>query len=164
MASRGLRSNTSAELTFDEGALDAPDVRALLDLHFAAMRSSSPPEACHVLPIDGLRHPDVTFWSARRDGILVGVGALKELAPDHGEVKSMRTAPQALGRGVGRALLRHIFAQARTRGYRRLSLETGSTEPFAAALRLYESEGFEPCGPFGGYRDTPFTRFFTREL
>jgi putative acetyltransferase len=76
----------------------------------------------------------------------------------------MRTAPAAIGRGVGRALLNLIVAEARSRDYARLSLETGSTEPFAAALRLYESEGFVPCGPFGEYQETPFTRFFTREL
>jgi len=151
-------------LTFHQGDLDSGDVQALLDLHFSAMRASSPPEACHVLPSAGLRDPALTFWSAREDGKLVGVGALKELAVDHGEIKSMRTAPEALGRGVGRRLLHHIVAQARGRCYRRLSLETGSTEPFAAARRLYESEGFVPCGPFGDYRDTPFTRFFTREL
>jgi putative acetyltransferase len=151
-------------LTFHAGNLDSSDVQALLAYHFEQMRSTSPPEACHVLPIDGLRDPAVTFWSARDGGELVGVGALKELASDHGEIKSMRTAPAALGGGVGRALLNHIMAEARSRGYQRLSLETGSTEPFAAALRLYASEGFEPCGPFGDYEDTPFTRFFTREL
>lgn len=151
-------------LTFHAGDLDSADVRELLDFHFAQMRSTSPADACHVLPIDGLREPSLTFWSARESGVLLGVGALKELAPDHGEVKSMRTASAALGRGAGRAILHHILAEARARGYRRLSLETGSTEPFAAALRLYESEGFVPCGPFGTYRNTPFTRFFTLEL
>ena len=151
-------------LTFHEGDLDSADVVELLRFHFEQMQSTSPPEACHVLPLDGLRHPAVTFWSAREDSQLVGVGALKELAPDHGEVKSMRTAPEALGRGVGSAVLAHIVAEARRRGYARLSLETGSTEPFAAALRLYERDGFVPCGPFGHYRDTPFTRFYTREL
>jgi putative acetyltransferase len=151
-------------LTFESGDLDSADVQALLAFHFEQMRTTSPPEACHVLPIDGLRNAAVTFWSARDDGALVGVGALKELAPDYGEVKSMRIAPEALGRGVGRKLLHHIIAEARSRGYRRLSLETGSTEPFAAALRLYESEGFVPCGPFGEYQHTRFTRFFTREL
>ncbi|MEP7130362.1 MAG: GNAT family N-acetyltransferase [Sphingomicrobium sp.] len=151
-------------LTFHSGDLDSPDVQALLDFHFVQMRATSPPESCHVLPIDGLREPAVTFWSVREDGALMGVGALKELAPDHGEIKSMRTAPAALGRGIGRAILHHIIAEARSRSYRRLSLETGSTEPFAAALRLYESEGFFPCDPFGDYRHTLFTRFFTREL
>jgi putative acetyltransferase len=164
MASDALRSKESVALTFHERELDSPDVSALLDLHFAAMRSISPPDACHVLPIDGLRDRDVTFWSARRGGKLVGVGALKELASDDGEIKSMRTAPDALGQGVGRSILHHIVAEASRRGYGRLSLETGSSEPFAAALRLYESEGFVPCGPFGGYQDTPFTRFFTRQL
>ena len=76
----------------------------------------------------------------------------------------MRTAPGALGRGVGTVMLGHILGEARRRGYRKVSLETGCTEPFAAALRLYEREGFKPCGPFGGYPDTPFTRFFTLEL
>ena len=151
-------------LTFHAGDLDSNDVRELLAFHFDAMRSTSPPEACHVLPIDGLRDPAVTFWSAREGGALVGVGALKQISPDHGEIKSMRTAPAALGRGTGRAILRHIIEQAHQRGYTRLSLETGSTEPFAAALRLYTSEGFVPCDPFGDYQDTPFTRFFTREL
>jgi putative acetyltransferase len=151
-------------LTFHAGDLDSSDVQELLAFHFAQMRETSPPEACHVLPIDGLRDPAVTFWSAREGGELAAIGALKQLATDHGEVKSMRTAPAALGRGVGRTLLNHIVAEARSRGYRRLNLETGSTEPFAAALRLYESEGFLPTGPFGDYQDTPFTRFFTREL
>ena len=161
MASGALRSNRHS---FHEGDLDSADVQALLAFHFEQMRSTSPPEACHVLPVDGLRDSIVTFWSAREDDELVGVGALKELASDHGEIKSMRTAPAALGRGVGRKILHHIVAEARSRGYKRLSLETGSTEPFAAALRLYESEGFVPCGPFDEYQDTPFTRFFIREL
>jgi putative acetyltransferase len=151
-------------LTFHQDDLDSPEVQTLLAFHLGQMRSNSPRDACHVLPIDGLRDPAFTLLSAREGERLVGVGALKQLAPDHGEVKSMRTAPGALGRGVGRALLNHIVAEARRRGYRRLSLETGSTEPFAAALRLYEQEGFVPCGPFGGYVDTPFTRFFTREI
>jgi putative acetyltransferase len=151
-------------LTFHSGDLDRIDVQSLLNVHYQLMRSSSPSEACHVLPIEGLRDCAVTFWSAREDGVLVGVGALKELAPDHGEVKSMRTPQEALCRGVGRAILRHLMAEARSRGYKRLSLETGSTEPFAAAIHLYESEGFEPGDAFGNYSKTAFTRFFTREL
>lgn len=151
-------------LSFHEGDLDSADVQGLLALHFAAMRAASPPEACHVLPRDGLRDSALTFWSARENGELIGIGALKELAPGHGEVKSMRTAPKHLGRGVGSAILDHIVGEARSRGYTRLSLETGSTPEFAAALRLYERARFEPCGSFGGYPESPFTRFFTRAL
>ena len=161
---RAVRKMRVMNLTFHADDLDSPDVLELLDLHFAGMRASSPPEACHVLPIDGLRDPALTFWAAREDGELVGVGALKELEPGHGEVKSMRTSPKHLGRGVGGAILAHIMSEARRRGYTRVSLETGSTAEFAGALRLYQREGFQPCGPFGGYPESPFTRFFTQEL
>jgi putative acetyltransferase len=147
-----------------EGELDHDDVRALLAQHFAEMRAGSPPSACHVLPVDGLKDPAIHFFTLREDGSLLGCGALKRLAADHGEVKSMRTADSALGRGVGKALLDHLMATARQQGMTRLSLETGSTEQFGAALRLYEREGFQYCGPFGGYADTPFTRFLTREI
>ena len=96
--------------------------------------------------------------------MLLGCGALKRLGPGHGEIKSMRTAGNALGRGVGKAMLDHLVATARAEGMTRLSLETGSTEQFAAANRLYETEGFERTGPFGDYADTPFTRFFTKAI
>ncbi|HEY7959537.1 MAG TPA: GNAT family N-acetyltransferase [Sphingomicrobium sp.] len=151
-------------LTFHADDLDSLDVQYLVELHYAQLRSISPPEACHVLPSVGLRHPSVTLWSAREDGRLVGVGALKELAPDHGEVKSMRTAPEALGQGIGRAILRHIMSEAKARGYRRLSLETGNTEAFAPALKLYASEGFRAWGPFADYNNSPFSSFLTRTL
>jgi putative acetyltransferase len=151
-------------LTFHAGDFDSPDVQALLAMHYGIMRSISPHRACHVLPLEGLKEDSITLWAAREAGELVGVGALKELAPDHGEVKSMRTTHRALGRGVGRAVLNHILDQAKSRGYKRLSLETGGTSPFAAAIALYESEGFTPCGPFGNYPETSFSRFFTREL
>jgi putative acetyltransferase len=147
-----------------EGELDRDDVRALLAQHFAEMRAGSPPEACHVLPIDDLKVPEIRFFTVREDGFLLGCGALKRLETGHGEIKSMRTADAALGRGVGKALLDHIVATARSERMTRLSLETGSTEQFAAANRLYERDGFERCGPFGGYRDTPFTLFLTRKI
>lgn len=150
--------------SFHEGELDREDVHALLCQHFAEMRAGSPPEACHVLPIDGLNVPEIRFFTLRENGILLGCGALKRIEAGHGEIKSMRTADAALGRGVGKALLDRIVTAARDEGMARLSLETGCTDQFAAAIRLYEKEGFERCGPFGGYRDTPFTRFFTREL
>jgi len=95
---------------------------------------------------------------------LLGMGGLKQLDTEHGEIKSMRTAPTALRRGVARAILDHILREAGARGYRRLSLETGSNAPFAPAWALYERAGFVPCGPFGGYSDTSFSRYFTLEL
>ena len=150
--------------SFHLNDLDSSDVRALLALHFASLQSMSPAEACHVLPAEGLSSSSISFWSVREDRTLLGFGALKELTPEHGEIKSMRTAPHMLGRGVGTSMLIHLVAQARSRGYNRLSLETGSTERFSAALRLYQREGFVTCGPFGGYKDTPFTAFLTREL
>ncbi len=150
--------------TIHEGELDQQDVRALLAQHFAEMRAGSPPSACHVLPVDGLKDPAIRFFTLREDGTLLGCGALKRIGERHGEIKSMRTADGALGRGVGKALLDHLVAAAREECLSRVSLETGSTDHFAAALRLYEREGFENCGPFGGYADTPFTRFFTKEI
>lgn len=147
-----------------EGELDHDDVRELLAQHFGEMRAGSPPSACHVLPVDGLKSPAIRFFTLRENGALLGCGALKCLGDSHGEVKSMRTADAALGRGVGKALLDHLQATARSQGMTRLSLETGSTTQFAAANRLYEREGFERCGPFSGYADTTFTRFFTRKI
>lgn len=147
-----------------EGELDRGDVLDLLDQHFAEMRAGSPPEACHVLPVDGLKSPEIRFFTLRENGKLLGCGALKRIGPGHGEIKSMRTADSALGRGVGKALLDRIVKAAKSEGVSRVSLETGSTEQFVAALRLYEKEGFKSCGPFGNYRETPFTRFFTRDL
>jgi putative acetyltransferase len=144
--------------------LTGPEIRALLEEHLANMRAISPPESVHALDLAGLRRPEITFWTAWSQGQLVGCGALKQLDPTHGEIKSMRT-PQALRRrGAGRALLIHILDTARSRSYRRLSLETGSTEHFRPARTLYESFGFTPCGPFGDYKPDPHSFFMTREL
>ena len=155
----------ACDQTFHEGELDRPDVRELLALHFAEMRADSPPEACHVLPIDGLRSAAIRFFSMREgDGLLLGIGALKSLDDRHGEIKSMRTAPAALGLGVGGAMLDQLTSTARASGLTRLSLETGNSPLFAAANRLYQREGFTRCGAFGGYPDTPFTLFYTRNI
>jgi putative acetyltransferase len=150
--------------SFHEGELDRDDARALLDQHFTEMQAGSPPEACHVLPIDGLKDPAIRFFTLREGGALLGCGALKRLANDHAEIKSMRTANAALGRGVGKAMLDHLLATAKLAGMTRISLETGSTEQFAAANRLYEKNGFRRTGAFGDYPDTPWTHFYTREL
>ena len=151
--------------TFHEGELGAGDVRALLGQHFAEMTAGTPPSACHVMPADALADPAIRFFTVRgEDGALLGCGALKRLGDDHGEIKSMRTADAALGFGVGSAMLDQLIAAARAMGMTRLSLETGNSKAFAAANRLYQREGFERCGAFGGYRPTDFTTFYTREI
>ncbi|MCF2514516.1 GNAT family N-acetyltransferase [Sphingomonas sp. G124] len=147
-----------------EGEVDLDDVRILLAQHFAEMQAGSPPEACHVLPVDGLKDQSIRFFTLRERGALLGCGALKRLGGAEGEIKSMRTADAALGRGVGKALLGHLIATAKLEGMARIRLETGSTDQFAAANQLYEKEGFERTGPFGDYTDTPFTRFFSKEI
>jgi putative acetyltransferase len=148
-----------------EGGLDEPQVIALLRLHAAGMLENSPAESCHFLDLSGLKTPDVAFWSAWEGDALLGIGALKQLDAEHGEIKSMRTAPEHLGKGVGARILERILATARERGLRRLSLETGSTPAFDAARSLYRRFGFSDCGAFGGYpADDPFSRFMTRAI
>ena len=144
--------------------LSHPAVAALVEFHLREMHAHSP--ACHVFALDssGLSHPDVTVWTVWDDADLLGMGAMKQLDERHGELKSMRTAPAALRRGVGRAVLVHMIGEGRTRGYTRLSLETGCTAPFEAAHALYRAAGFVECGPFADYGDTGFSRYFTREL
>ena len=142
--------------------LSGPEIRALLEEHLRNMHELSPPESVHALDLAALRKPEVTFWTAWSDGELWGCGALKALGRAHGEVKSMRTASTRRRHGVGRAMLEHIIAVARTRSYSRLSLETGSMEAFAPARRLYESFGFTYCGPFADYAADPNSVFMTR--
>lgn len=144
--------------------LAGPEIRALLEEHLRSMHELSPPESVHALDLAALRRPEITFWTAWSNGALLGCGALKELDPAHGEVKSMRTADAHRRTGVGRAVLEHIIAVARTRSYSRLSLETGSMEAFLPARRLYESFGFGYCAPFGDYAEDPNSVFMTRTL
>ena len=138
--------------------------RALIAFHLTGMNDTSPPESVHALGADELRDPDVSLWSAWIGPDLAGIGALKALDAHRGELKSMRVVTRFLGLGVGRALLRHIVADARERGMTSLWLETGATAEFVPAQRLYESEGFVPCGPFERYRPDPFSVFMTRAL
>ncbi len=151
-------------ITIREGGLDAPQVQDLLRLHASGMLANSPAESCHFLDLSGLQAADVTFWSAWEGEDLLGMGALKQLDATHGEVKSMRTVPAQLGKGVGAAVLEHILATARARGLTRLSLETGTGSAFAPAHRLYQRYGFVPCAPFGSYAKDPHSRFLTRTL
>jgi len=153
----------------DDGliAVDDPrkgDVRALLEQHLAFALSTTPPEHAFALDVDGLLDPAITFYSFRTDGALLGVGAIKQLDPRHGEIKSMHTARTARGRGVGRAMLGHLLGVARSRGYLRVSLETGTMAEFAPARALYESAGFIACGPFADYRPSEDNCFMTLPL
>ncbi|WP_455132362.1 GNAT family N-acetyltransferase [Microbacterium aurum] len=125
---------------------------------------TSPPESVHALDLSALTRPEITVWSAWQGDDLVGVGALKELDPTRGELKTMRVDDRFLGTGAGRAMLRHIMAEARARGIRSLWLETGSEPVFAPARGLYASEGFVECAPFEGYGPDPLSTFMTREL
>ena len=141
-----------------------PEVLDILQRHLTFCRSETPPEHSFALDAHGLADPAVTFVSFTAAGTVLGVGAIKELDPGHGELKSMHTAAEARGRGVGRAVLNHLLSVARDRGYRRVSLETGTTPGFAAARALYASAGFEPAGPFGGYRRTADNTFYSLAL
>ena len=147
-----------------EDDLSGADIRALLEQHFAGMLANSPAGSCHFLDFDGLRAGDVTFWSIHRGDALAGCGALKMLDAAHGEIKSMRTHDAFLRQGVAALMLDHIIGEARGRGVRRLSLETGSSPAFEPALALYRRYGFEDCPPFADYQPDPFSRFMTRAL
>ena len=142
----------------------AEDVRDLLKRHLEFANLHSPPEDVHALDVDGLVDPAVTFFSFRLEGELLGVGALKQLHGRHAELKSMHTAQVARGRGIGRAMADHLVGVALDRGFRRVSLETGSMPAFAPAQSLYASAGFEPCGPFGDYSPSPNSVFMTLSL
>jgi putative acetyltransferase len=140
------------------------DVRELLAGHLADMFATSPAESVHALAPAALSSPGITFWTARQGTEVLGCGALKEIGPGEGEIKSMRTAAHARGRGIAGALLARIMAEAADGGYTRLFLETGSQDFFAPARRLYERHGFEVCAPFAGYVLDPNSVFMTREL
>tara|TARA_R110002072_G_scaffold87129_3_gene196608 strand:- start:21817 stop:22293 length:477 start_codon:yes stop_codon:yes gene_type:complete len=139
-------------------------ITELLQDHLAAAIEHSPQGAAHALSLDGLRQPDITFWSAWQGASLAGCAALRELTPTHGEVKSMRTATSHLRQGVAAKLLEHVIAVARERCYEHLSLETGNTDEFAAARALYIKFGFVPCPPFGNYVDDGFSICMNRTL
>jgi putative acetyltransferase len=154
-------------LRIERDDLTDPAVVALLEEHVAELRSISPPESTHALDLAALRAEGVDVWVARESGPSappLGCVALTLVEPGHGELKSMRTAAGATGRGVGTALLEHVLDQAGARGLSRVSLETGAEDFFAPARRLYLRHGFEVCAPFGRYRPDPLSVFMTRSL
>ncbi|WP_044556496.1 GNAT family N-acetyltransferase [Shewanella piezotolerans] len=146
------------------GELDNPQVMVLLQQHHQDMLSHSPAESVHALDTSGLKAVNVTFWSLWSAEHLAGIGALKQLDEYHGEIKSMRTSLQFLRQGVAHKILAHLIAEARARGYQRLSLETGSMEAFQPAKKLYEQFGFQACAPFADYKNDPYSSFMTLSL
>ena len=144
--------------------LSRPAVHELLREHLAHMYELSPPENVFALDLTRLRTPDISFYTAWEGDTLIGCGAVKELTPTHGEIKSMRTPTKLRGKGAGRAVLERIIQTAQERGYTLLSLETGSHPEFTPAHRLYQRFGFEVCGPFGDYVEDPHSVFMNLRL
>lgn len=144
--------------------LTGEPTRALLALHMAGMLADTPPEFAFVLDLSGLQRPEITVWTVWDEDKVAGVGALKDLGDRTGELKSMRTAPGHLRKGVGGALLDHLIGEARARGYRRLCLETGRGPTFDPAVALYASRGFQPGAPFADYEDSAFNQFMHLDL
>jgi putative acetyltransferase len=150
------------EIKIDD--LSGPEIARFLEEHINDMRSVSPPESKHALDLDGLRKPEITFWTVWDHGQLVGCGALKEIDATHGEIKSMRTSPLHRGKGVASLMLQHLLNEAQKRNYRRLSLETGSMPFFKPAHALYQKFGFVSCPPFPPYKEDPNSVFMSKEL
>jgi putative acetyltransferase len=144
--------------------LSAPQVHALLAEHLSNMRELSPPQSVHALDVASLREPRITFWTVWSGTHLLGCGALKELDDRHGEIKSMRTSAAHRRKGVAKAMLEHIIAEAHRRSYDRLSLETGSMQAFEPAHQLYARFGFTYCLPFADYREDANSLFMTLSL
>jgi putative acetyltransferase len=157
-----LRGASGMKIVVDD--LAGPEIARFLDEHVQEMRSITPPESKHALDLDGLRRPEITFWSVMDGDTLVGCGAIKRLDADHAEVKSMRTAPTRKRSGIASLLLEHLITEAKRMGFTRLSLETGSAEFFLPARKLYERFGFEFCPPFADYQPDPHSVYMTRVL
>ena len=153
---------TNVQIRIDD--LTGAEIHALLTEHLDCMAQVSPPESRHALNLAQLRQPEITFWTVWEADQLAGCGALKEIEPAHGEVKSMRTARTHLRRGIATLMLEHIISEARRRGYRRLSLETGAMPYFEPARSLYRKAGFKECAAFIGYEPDSNSTFFTREI
>jgi putative acetyltransferase len=157
-------SSAVAALRVTESGLDDARVIAALGTHLARSRAETAPGSAHALDLSGLRAPDIRFWTAWDDEAPLGCGALRQLSPTDGKVKSMHVAETARRRGVGSALLRTIIAAARGAGMERLNLETGSWDYFRPAVALHRVHGFVVCGPFGDYREDPNSVFMTLDL
>lgn len=146
------------------GSLTHPAVIALLGEHHKDMLNHSPSESVHVMDLSTLAQTSITFWSVWQNSELAGCGALKELDGNHGEIKSMRTSHNFLRKGVAKLLLEHMIAQADTRGYQKLSLETGTMNAFLPAQKLYQQLGFKHCQPFADYQEDPYSTFMSKVI
>ena len=144
--------------------LTGSEIAEMVAAHLQSMKLNTPPESVHALDLEGLRRPEITFWSVWEGTELIGCGALKEIDAHHAEIKSMRTASSHLRKGVASRLLHHLMDEARRRGYRRLSLETGLMNAFEPARKLYAKFGFRYCEPFADYKIDPNSAFMTREI
>ena len=147
-----------------EGDLDHADVVALLAHHFETSLAVTPPGSAHALDLDGLKDPSICFYALWEGETLLAIGALRQIEPGHGEIKSMHTVEAMRGRGVASIMLRHILGEARAKRMKRLSLETGSFGYFEPARRLYLKHGFSERGPYGNYREDPNSTYMTLEL
>ena len=144
--------------------LTGEKIAALINEHLTGMLDITPAESVHALPLEKLKQPNITFWSVWDQDDLMGCGALKELTPAHAEIKSMRTATPHLRKGVASKLVEHLLKEAKQRGYKRVSLETGASEDFLPARKLYERYGFSYCDPFADYKDDPNSVFMTLDV
>jgi putative acetyltransferase len=142
----------------------ATDVQRLLEEHLAFAHKETPTGHVHALSVERLLDPAVTFFSARAQGVLLGVGALKRLDSAHAEIKSMHTARASRRQGVGRKMVEHLLSVAASQHFERVSLETGSMDAFSPARALYRSVGFRPCPPFGDYTENPYSVCMTISL
>jgi putative acetyltransferase len=161
-STRAVHEERRMQIRVDD--LRGPEMAELLRAHLEHCRKWSPPESVHALDLNALRSPEVTFWTAWDGASLLGCGALKELDSFQGEIKSMHTASKHRGRGVAAGLVTHMVAEARSRSYQLLSLETGSMDAFAPARALYSRFGFISSGPFGDYILDPNSVFMTLDL
>lgn len=153
-------------MTFEvrPGNLDDPSVAALLERHHLTASAQTAAGSAHALDLESFRSADLSLWTLWSGGVLLACGALKALSAAEGEIKAMHTTQAARRKGAGRGMLAHLVGEARARGYRRVSLETGSWPYFEPARQLYLSQGFEPCAPFGTYREDPNSVFMTFDL
>lgn len=155
---------TAMTLTIERADFGDPLLAAFLQAHLDELAPTAPPESRHALDLARLEAPGVRLWVARDEARLVGTAALAALEPGHEELKSMRTDPERRRTGIGARLLDHLLHDARSRGVRRISLETGSMEFFGPARALYAAAGFVPCGPFGSYVDDHHSVYLSRLL